>query len=579
MTKPPSFISFLKIILFIIIAAYLTQCSVENKWSLYNEGNWFPTKYFEGPYSVSLIGGHGFYFGRQALALNKLNLGTWHAYHDLIYEGPTPTQPLELSLELEMGKNSIFYLDLGRDQNLNRWVLRVSRHPDFLSGFIQVDKQGKFTHFEKVSSLPSLNTLNVFIKYSKNQIQFFIEDNYISTLHQTLTWKQLRLKNAFEPVNIQKISIRDLDGKMKIIDFTPKFYWPYFFMYLCLALITNWYINIYFNKKSAHKSTKQIREQNYFFITCLCAFILSLQILIIFDRYFWRQSYFVAGISPAGKLEPNILTRIESLRQRLFNPQLNEGWEWNKLQMRLSDISVNAFNINFLHLSFSHWESFVTDDILGGSVDQTFRVLNPLDPPPSNWTTKVQNAFRIGFLGTSQTWGAGAKSTSTWANLSAWKIGQISQRPTLAINYSIPGTTLTELINIRWEQIKKLPPHILIINLGANDQWHNQNIFINELRTFLKQLAELKIQIVLCTEPFSPDSKIKSVFQNQILELAKENNLLSVDLVSFFQSPEIRDSGFIWNDFIHFSNYGHQILADKIVETLKPLIPKIKLNN
>jgi len=185
------------------------------------------------------------------------------------------------------------------------------------------------------------------------------------------------------------------------------------------------------------------------------------------------------------------------------------------------------------------------------------------------------NAYPVLFVGTSQTWGAGATlEKDSFVHRLEEKFNQENHGGIHYefINAGISGETAARL----WEPYQKewiqWNPKIVILNLSNNDQ--NSSEFSKYIEAYVKLNQEKGIPTVLILEANARAQIKPHVGKNhQILrDLAKRHDLVLIDLHQCLLEHD--DSGFLWWDFVHPTSYGHELEADCIYPTLVEVIRK-----
>lgn len=113
------------------------------------------------------MGSDNYFEGTQALSGNKLNLGAWYGFHEVIHKKPVTLQQLEITFKLE--EDAYFYFIFNKtDQEFE--AIRFSANKDFPSAFVRVNSDGKFLSYSEYSDLLiSANSLvSSTMTYSEN---------------------------------------------------------------------------------------------------------------------------------------------------------------------------------------------------------------------------------------------------------------------------------------------------------------------------------------------------------------------------------------------------------------------------
>lgn len=180
---------------------------------------------------------------------------------------------------------------------------------------------------------------------------------------------------------------------------------------------------------------------------------------------------------------------------------------------------------------------------------------------------------RIVFLGTSQTWGAGARRDpeSFVALLQSLLDADTAPEHRIeCLNGAIQGSIARLLFKAYSETYIQTQPALTVVNLSCNDYWEGTPDFADALRDIVRinQAAGIKTLFVL--EATSPD-----VFPDGLPTYAAMSQVASemgVPLVNAHQYlKDRRDEGFLFWDRVHPTSYGHRLLA----ECLFPVIAEL----
>lgn len=184
---------------------------------------------------------------------------------------------------------------------------------------------------------------------------------------------------------------------------------------------------------------------------------------------------------------------------------------------------------------------------------------------------KPASEERVLFLGSSQTYGAGAaKSGDTWVErlCQEWR-GQYPKLSFTCLNGGIGGSfsgqalELLQKIGLEWK------PTLVVVNLGHNDQGHEENFKKNmgQISLLLKQ-AQLPTVFILEPDNIPHTLGLSAPFaytenQTWLKAHCAEEKWPCLDLAQALY--EERKRGELFWDEIHLSNLGHQIFTQKML--------------
>lgn len=168
---------------------------------------------------------------------------------------------------------------------------------------------------------------------------------------------------------------------------------------------------------------------------------------------------------------------------------------------------------------------------------------------------------RVLFIGSSQTWGSGARQRDlTWLNRLETMLNSSSDRRYEVINTGISGAESPRLYKYYLEKWISFRPSVTIINLGFNDQ--NGPVLYENLIKIIRLNKEKGIKTVLSLEPTEVSTPRPSVFEMHKLtrKAAKEEGVILADFHGYLAKR--KDDGFIWWDPVHLADCGQKLAAE-----------------
>lgn len=170
------------------------------------------------------------------------------------------------------------------------------------------------------------------------------------------------------------------------------------------------------------------------------------------------------------------------------------------------------------------------------------------------------NPRSVLFIGSSQTFGEGASLKSKrWTSLYCEKKGIEN-----CLNIGIRSAVSETFVNLLEEVINSKPEKIFFI-LSHNDEdpkKHKENI-----DHLFKTWSRLNIPVVAVLEPNNYSLETPSPLHYNILSTSRKYRLKTIDPLAYFKLKQ--DSGWIWWDEVHLTDYGHNLLADFIIKNEK----------
>lgn len=179
-----------------------------------------------------------------------------------------------------------------------------------------------------------------------------------------------------------------------------------------------------------------------------------------------------------------------------------------------------------------------------------------------------KKTIRILFIGTSQTWGAGAREeTETFVNRMERRLNSnvVLNCHFECINTGLSGYNASRLLNLYINEWLVLEPQIVVINLSNND--NNSVQFTNVLRRFADLNISKGIKTMFVLEANSIEVNPGELKQHKFMrQVGKEKGILIADLHNYLLQNY--DKGFLWWDFVHLTSFGHKLAADFLFEKI-----------
>lgn len=175
---------------------------------------------------------------------------------------------------------------------------------------------------------------------------------------------------------------------------------------------------------------------------------------------------------------------------------------------------------------------------------------------------KEKNSFKIMFIGTSQTWGAGATTEeNTFVRVFEKIVHEKNDSlPVLCINNGISGINSTELLKLYADSWVYSKPDFCIIDLSCNDG--NPEEFRQNLEKFVQINNTNKISTIFILEPMTNETQELYLNHNVMREVAESYKLQAVDMQSFITKHI--DDGYLYWDRVHLTDFGQKIFAAEL---------------
>jgi acyl-CoA thioesterase-1 len=144
------------------------------------------------------------------------------------------------------------------------------------------------------------------------------------------------------------------------------------------------------------------------------------------------------------------------------------------------------------------------------------------------------------------------------------------------INAGVSGdTTAGGLRRMAW--VLKSRPHIVILELGGNDGLRGLSLRETKanLERIIQQCLSASVTVVLAGMKLPPNYGVEYTngFESMYPALAKKYHLV---LIPFFLDGVAGSTSLNQADGIHPTAEGYRIIADKVLETVRPLLEQAK---
>jgi len=187
-----------------------------------------------------------------------------------------------------------------------------------------------------------------------------------------------------------------------------------------------------------------------------------------------------------------------------------------------------------------------------------------------------QNTRRLFFVGSSQTWGAGATHEGeTFVRVIEEKLNNNDELPIRfeCINGGISSAESSNVIQVLREQWYQYDMSLLIINLSSNDR--DVDIFQKSIQAIVEMSLNKGIKPVLVLEPNSIEfPEIHLPPKHQVMrEIGKEFDVPVIEMHDYLSRHY--DDGFLWWDFVHMTSFGQKLFAEYLLQELQPLLDEV----
>jgi lysophospholipase L1-like esterase len=499
------------IILNILIAFFFSKTFLLTNNTLKNNQHWEAEK---ENLEMGVMGSWNFFNKTQPLNHGYINLGSWHGFQEI-----TTKQELEfdyIEFDAFFSKNSYlmnhFLINEGR-----RFSIKISEEKQESSCLV-IDQSGKFLDKKVLNNVQVSNEewSHVEISLQGTRADIKINGEEFDCFVPLTSKSKLGFKGGYNDTLIDNIIVKNDNKDVFREGFSNDKNLVFYFLsvFWLLSLIELFLFKVLKNRKKF-----------LFFITTVS--ISALFSLIIF--YIYLLFFFVGNY-------PNITSII------------------NKIRFQEKEWVDNEFQI-------------ISQDIMASYEDD--------------------NSEKIMFIGSSQTWGAGASKKKNsfpfvfekllndllLENQQSISLGKqvMAVGPNSkirVINAASSGVTSIELLQEYKTKWIELSPKVAIINLSSNDFTNevSEKLFRENISSFIEINREKNIETIFLLEANSSEVKIDNNFHSVLKDICIKEEITFIDVNDYLKKKD--NSGLIWWDFIHPTDYGHRLIAHYIFDTL-----------
>lgn len=190
--------------------------------------------------------------------------------------------------------------------------------------------------------------------------------------------------------------------------------------------------------------------------------------------------------------------------------------------------------------------------------------------------TAGADVYRIVFLGSSQTWGAGATTPDdVWVHQLEGLLNREGlKRRVECVNGGVLGFVSPQVVQME-RDLLPLHPQAIVINLSNNDK--DTVAFRANLDSMVTMAKQANIAVVLLQEANSPEQRVVdnpngdlAPKHRVVADVGKAEGVPVIDMHSYLASKN--DTGMLWWDFVHLTSYGQRLLAEKLSVDLPVLL-------
>ncbi|MHC4955723.1 MAG: SGNH/GDSL hydrolase family protein [Planctomycetota bacterium] len=174
---------------------------------------------------------------------------------------------------------------------------------------------------------------------------------------------------------------------------------------------------------------------------------------------------------------------------------------------------------------------------------------------------------RILFIGSSQTWGEGARHRSeAFIPILRRRLGPGFE----CINAGLRALRATRLAQLYEDDWSRLSPHLVIVNLSNND--HDPDALGAALERMIRTSRRIGAKVLFVKEPNSAEHQSKALRKKHdvMASVAQRHGVRVLDLNAYMGQQFGR--GLLWWDQVHPTSFGHRLMAERILPEIKAMV-------
>lgn len=531
-------------LLFVAVALVCAEIQQNGRNTLGENGRWISIKTL---LEKRPMGSEHFVHTRNALAGRELHLDAWHGYQAVVLDAFV--EPASVSLRYRLAPRAWIAVLLHGDEG-RRLGVRLSRDERKPSMLFRADADGRFTSRQPIADPPRAGAWHRLRLELGAELRVRLDGTEV---HAGSPVKRgptiLGLRSGSRPTRIDDIEIVDDAGNVAFAeDFSSRrsraasLAWGIGAASLPIAL--TWLAGA-LRQRTSRPADLPLR----FLATQLSALVLA-TLFLVFDDVHWSRLYPYEGMTPTGRIDNPIAVPLERLRASLLG-----GASGASRSERRSTPVARAI---------APWAV-----VERRRVPKRAQVFGPPSGTAPRWIKspaklpgKEPRELRVAFIGTSQTFGSGARryEQSLVASVHDALLAQLPEGTSLiTANLALPGSRAALLLEDYTRRWHALEPDLVVVNLSVNDRADPE--FADALRGLAEQAARQRARLVFVLEARSRESANTGLPEKHAIvrEVARSRDLPVLDLHGYLAKPAVDDAGFLWWDEVHMTSLGQAI--------------------
>ncbi|MBI3552424.1 MAG: hypothetical protein HY077_07885 [Elusimicrobia bacterium] len=534
-------------------------------------GRWISTK---RTFEMGVMGSDSFLLSRQALHHNRLNLAAWYGCNEVLWRRPFKPRGIVFDFKVEPGAELSVVFNK-TEQGFSG--LRLSANPDHEGVFFRASPDGGFASSRRLAPqrLPG-RWHRLELAFDAGRLQAALDGQPIASVQEAAEAGQLfGFRGGFGGASVDNVFIKDADGRTETEDFLNR------------------------------KGERRILALNAAALLLLCG--------LAFAPPAWRKNQ--PRSTALGLAAANLVLlgagasfflfdyccwsglQVDSLSRPLFGPKPAEFYQTVEgVRSRIFSVWRHGIMGKMAGDARSFPPEYPGRRIWDGPI---FCGRDPAAPPAvltppmfEELAARRKTAYRILFVGSSQTIGSGAQRLSetffarTHRSLAASFGPKI---PIESLNIAVSGTNASQLFVAYQRTYLRFKPDLVVINFSVNG---NLEQLTSGISKFLRENRSKGIATILLKEAMArgfrwrgprPRGMSRSgprreidpyhnegpAARRRILEIeARAYGTPIYDLNGHLNDPRIDSTGFLWWDSAHLSSYGQAVVANWLAPIL-----------
>lgn len=486
-------VSFL--VLTAIGAAYaLALFAAARRNTLFDNGHWDSSKVSLRRAVMTSI---SFFVTRPALHRDRLNLGAWFGFQEVLHREPADLAEIEFDFMLSAGAYvAVEYRRTERDF----WGMRLSARPGFPSAFFHASSDGGFIEKRPIQA-PALQegANHAKIVLGRTQTTLSINGSGVGIPSAVPPGHgRWGFRGSQADAYVWNITARTRDGRLVRETFAP-------------------------------------RGVSQPFARALAAIaLLDLLVLVIFGRL---KRLRAAPVLPLAVMHLTVLVGSIALYEldRVVLAALHPRREPDYRGLTIHYESPEAVSER-LHRTYAYG--------------------------------RLAGRHRIVLIGSSQTWGAGATvEEQTWARQLEARLGHDRVQ---IINTGMSGLVASELVDLYRRDWIRYEPDLVVVNVASNDTDAGDLAANVAALLQLNNVRGIRTLVSLEANTTEVDNQALRERHEKLRAVAQTAEVPVVDLHGCLEQQA--DTGFLWWDFVHLTDFGQKQASDCLYPEVKRLI-------